>query len=746
MNNSSRNTFVYCKPRHIRYIYLVESTISTELLLDIMKTNQQYWGGSYNPIIPIYNNVIPENYIELIKHCDPDYVLYSKGINLDEIKKLINAKNYIELNKVTLDNITGLDSTYLLEPNSSEKLLYQTGYLYKSLIKDILPFYELNFGFNISVSSEYEHEVLHKFDKILVNDGNIKNINKILATHSILYKSLLSKRHVTNSNFTTDQDLETRVELIISNEENQFEDLIYYWNRQLFLPSTYWTLRQVYITTFQLERLYNSHEFHMLLANISGTSDIKIVSLSIDKKELELIIKEKLNTDLRCVDFFIGDKPLFPYRITGFNPPDRLDEEIQEKLFLRNREGVIKIPKPSFVKYKNLPNQQWAVDIEIEETVKGLTIRKKHKIPLTTQLTRLYCNHNGRVNKEHDISLFIDNEDNYVEFKVPPEDELLRSLIWGQQVRGEYVANPIRSVQFSEAGKRLSAFIKLFDDDFDKLEDYISDKFWVQLFMYDSDYRSNGSGIYKGKGVFSYYDLINEIDLIYKKHEGNNEKRKEDEVVLKQQLQYLISQEGIYIGTKVKCDNCGGNKWYSFAELDTKIKCKGCRNTIVPKAETPLYYKLSEIITGNILSDTTKNSKKPDGNYIVLNALIALYHKSTNGFYSMLYCPSLDYITKDGKLSDIDIVAIVDGKLILGEAKNNAKEFNNMELNNLAWLANNIDVDFVMLAFNEGNIDEKKLNNLRGLIKSKCKVTTLKVGRPNYYSLLGVYGKPNINN
>ena len=139
-------------------------------------------------------------------------------------------------------------------------------------------------------------------------------------------------------------------------------------------------------------------------------------------------------------------------------------------------------------------------------------------------------------------------------------------------------------------------------------------------------------------------------------------------------LQIIIKKKGLFIGMKVRCNFCGANKWYSLAELKEVIDCKGCFNQIIPGIKSPIYYKLSETIISNLLSDQTKNKKTFDGNYIVIRTLHSLKNDYSNCYSSFIWVPPTEIVYQlgdDKNVTDIDIIAIQDGKLVLGEAKNN---------------------------------------------------------------------------
>ncbi|WP_159478068.1 hypothetical protein [Dyadobacter sp. 3J3] len=55
------------RARHLRYLYFIDERYSYSDLLKLMNNNQNFWGGRYNPIVPVKNNSIADGYVNLIK-------------------------------------------------------------------------------------------------------------------------------------------------------------------------------------------------------------------------------------------------------------------------------------------------------------------------------------------------------------------------------------------------------------------------------------------------------------------------------------------------------------------------------------------------------------------------------------------------------------------------------------------------------------------------------------------------------
>ena len=375
------NSYVYCKSRHLRHLFFINRKIDIINLINLMCQNQKFWGGRYNPIIPVNNGEIPDNYLEYIKYSDPDFVFYSEGTNLTKVESFLNPKKYYKIEKFGTPKFEGLDCTYLLEHSTDDALLCESGYLYKSNLKDNLQFYELNFLFQSYFFDK--HELLHRYKKITINHDNLKDINKIIALESLIYKSILSKRDVYTNIFKTSELIDQNLELVIADENEQFNDLLYYWNRQMYLEKHY-CLNQIYITVQQLERLSNDRDFHLLLSSLSKSKDIKVHSETLNNSRLQEIININLLNDKKMVNFFIKEQGKFPFKIDDIQYYKHMDEKVYTKQVLIENQGLLNLPKPSFAASKNLSQEKWAVDIIIEDVNEQENRRNKIKLPFGT--------------------------------------------------------------------------------------------------------------------------------------------------------------------------------------------------------------------------------------------------------------------------------------------------------------------------------------------------------------------------
>lgn len=747
--DASYKKYVFTTPRHFRALYFVESDISQEVLTEIFHHNIQVWGGRYNPIVPVKDNKIDDSYLELIKPLDPDMIFYSHKVDVEEIKKQIQLYpgSYEILDERGYPTAGGIDYHYLLNESNRdfmdyhEKLpilnihgSYQIDFIAKN-------FYKTNFAL-LDLHANQER-LIRGFDIIPITKKNHKGINKIITEKRPYFKSILSQLKVNTCVFRP-KDLITsdRFEMIISDMSSSNDDLFYFWNRQQYIrPNGH--LNQILISKQDFKLLIKDPFFEGVLHLFKIDNTIHISSRTISKDELEQL-KDDIQQKFKYIRFDAIFHTTFPYEIYDYRYHNDLENEKTKQIFT-NGVDLLKLPTPRLTD-RIQPKGGYAVDIEVDVDLPGESPANRIKYPYRYHL------YNGRINKFHNQSYFVNCNTSVIDFKVQNNFEIFQNRL--QHIKGDG-NNPkdtsIQYVRYSNAGQKLYALLDLFDNNWFSLTSLIGDKFWIDVFRYKSELNKKQSNIPKGKGIFSYKDLVRERQLLYKKHEKAIETKLKNETseldvekmidwyvnddfksYIDYNLQDLLDLGAVFMGIKVKCNTCGSNKWYGLKELQDQLPCKGCNRTVIPRIESTYYYRINEIIINNLLSDVTSNAKDFDGNYVVLKTLDYLKSGSRQGFS---YCCPLDYAVKGKWVGDIDILALQDGKFIIGEAKNDAKEFNNTEIESLIWLANNIEPDAVILAHNMGKLTEKKLQTLRaGISSDRCEIITYQVSRPVYMS------------
>ena len=127
---------------------------------------------------------------------------------------------------------------------------------------------------------------------------------------------------------------------------------------------------------------------------------------------------------------------------------------------------------------------------------------------------------------------------------------------------------------------------------------------------------------------------------------------------LEDQLAYLIERDVLHLGINLKCPSCFGQQWYLARNLGQRVECAGCGHSYSMPPSPEWSYKLNSLARRAV----------PSGTFMVLQALRELADRATFSFY---YSPSLDVWTNRGTtlVGELDLICLVNGELVLGEAK-----------------------------------------------------------------------------
>lgn len=691
------------RPRHLRYIYFIEKGYSYEKLFNIICFNLKIWGGRYNPIIPVDENVISEKYIELLKNYDPDYVFYSDGVSPEIIKKLrvFNPCGYFNLDEQPRrEDISGVNSFYFLSKfdTNSKIILPQSLWQTKS---PLLDFYKLNFGIesNTFVS---ESEIGKYHSQIILDKENFESLNQILHQEKPIMKSGLSRFNLNTKILRNLKNARhSDFEIVIDKDKSSIFNLIYYWNRLLFEGKNI-----IYLTIEELNVLCVDKFFGAILYDLSSEQSIQIVSLNLSKGELEELIKDKFNPIAFNRSFKYKDISDFPFEVfDDHGLYERNYGEYTTTQTLISEKGIFHMPKLSFTNEIGFYPQKWAVDVEIKKFGED-NYQNEIKFPHTTDTRYIIKNVSGRINRSRNMSIIIHSQRNIsenLEIVIPEFKVLLRQLIIHPKIHGEALDTKYIDIGPHDASNRLTAFLKSFNFNFTEIDDFFTDRFWVELIeeLITND-RTAGDSIHLRQIKSKVIDVLKQkgIELGQKGKTYQNEENLE--LGLKKTLAELCSYRVFLKGIKLKCTNCSSEFWYPIIEVSETINCKGCLENFELPIEPIFAYKLNDLIKNNIFQSKTLR----DGNLTVIRTLVSIKNRSRQAFEFSPQINLYDNHLSKKPCSEVDVVCLSDGQLIIGEAKHNSSAFSegsNKSLKSLVELAKEIYPDKIILSCYEDN-------------------------------------------
>ncbi|HEY1526889.1 MAG TPA: hypothetical protein VGH51_11675 [Candidatus Angelobacter sp.] len=190
---------------------------------------------------------------------------------------------------------------------------------------------------------------------------------------------------------------------------------------------------------------------------------------------------------------------------------------------------------------------------------------------------------------------------------------------------------------------------------------------------------------------------FSEIQKIYAGYLGSLEEEDRQfvhDANLTERISELTKKELLFQGADLRCPHCIANLWYSVAEINKKLVCKGCQALFPLQAETTWSYRLNELVKAGI---------RDHGLLAVFRTLIRLGSHSEDCFF---FTPSVDLnvYTEDSykQWHEIDLAWIRDGRFGIAEVKSNTKLFKKSDYEDLAAICQSVRPDTVLIAAPEG--------------------------------------------
>lgn len=507
-------TYASVLPRHQRLLFFVDGNISETALRNIMEANLLLWGGRYNPIIPVHNNIIGDEWQEMIQYFDPDIIYYSQTIDLQclESLALFQPKEYIEFKDQQHYYFPGVGSYCLLHDHTYDLTDHTTLLRYDGahdMQVRAKSFYELNFGFRPLYVEE--NKWVRELGSIKINKDNTNQINQLICTQRPYFTSLLSALHVHSVYLIGNESWKgKRFEWIIYEAGHYIDDLLYYWNRQLYIEPLN-MMTQVVSTKEEIETLLTDDWFGPLLHHLSIDNQVCLVSQSINEITLQSI-RSKMQERSKLARIEAESLLPFPFKVAGVRPV-RSNQIKAVKNLVLGKSDFLKLTPVTFENGHSIDNGPYAADIILESETNDEP--QEIKFPYGTELHFIVCKEPSRVNKQHRATVFITRDNPGFDISVPSDLNLIRTVLMYRRQHKNLLRLPISDLGLSPAGKKLSAFLKIFRDDWQLLRQFLEEAFWLQLFRYESNLKD--SGISAGRGVFSYQDLQKEIKGLYEK-------------------------------------------------------------------------------------------------------------------------------------------------------------------------------------------------------------------------------------
>ncbi len=410
----------------------------------------------------------------------------------------------------------------------------------------------------------------------------------------------------------------------------------------------------------------------------------------------------------------------------------------------------------------------WFVDFVIDrlnDNSRFTNVREAWTLPIRPQLVRLFINSTGaRISRHGNISLQVEINKRAVEVKQPTDSDVFRSILNDRpyypnsDVRAGAVSAVVyKHSELSDKGRYLQGLLGMFGS-LSNVESILSNHFWRSQFgnmaapaqeqqeevIKDLKLRmkaKNGSlqinddagwqnlaerVIQKSirlrvpRQTTRYSKLLDawKIELEAAIDADDQLKSQRDEMLaelaedLDNSLSYLLECSIFYRGHEWVCRDCSHRNWVGVDSLKDVMSCDVCRRDHQLPVDVALDFRLNEFFA---------NCLREHDTLTVVWALSALRQESKRCF---MFAPQTalyrNYPEIQGKRIDreLDVVCIVDGKVVIGEVKAAVGIIARSDIEDLATTAQELDADvaILMALSGDGRLMDEKVQQLRALL------------------------------
>lgn len=702
--------------RPVRVLYFVDESVTYKQVVDLIHANLGLWGGRYNPIVPVKDGKVADGYAEMLKHYDPDHVYYSKGVD-EQVAKGVVGGNACEYERMTDDHwhryAKGLNVYHLLSKyNRNHWLLLNEGI--KGRDWPLADYYRINFGFGDTLLHG-EQLLCEEISANLLGDADIKDLHKLLVEDGCLTRSDLSSTTRTAPAFRPKYGwTPDALEVVIAKGDTGTTDLSYYWNNAQFDMG-----RSLFCTLDQFRSLIQDPPFFKLLDKGGRGQKVSLASHTLTDQDLSDLISTDLTAIKRNTMFHVRARSAFPYEIDQQHTMWFRGSEPVQVHTMVSEEGIYYPPKLSFIDVVADNFQHWVVDVSIDRA--GNRSRQQLRFPRTSYCRGLLSMQDVRVNREHNASVTMWSQTAWKEtttLRIPPSEHRLNQLLTRPFYQGAEQKSGYETVRRSDDSNRLSGFFGLFQGHFSSIEMYLRDKFWVDVFeeCCKSERAAGDTVTFADLLQRCKATMADESFVLDDAAEPHHNTANLTEG-LKGTLEELCGYRVFLKGYVLKCPTCASKFWYHLSEFGETYECKGCLSKNDIEVETPMAYKLNELVRKNMLHREVAPSGivsiRPDGNMTVIRTLVRLQARASESFE---YSPQMNLYrsyTDTKPTGDLDIICLSKGRLILGEAKHDSAAFKlegRKSLNSLVEAVKALRPDQVVLACTEDSTTSSQSN------------------------------------
>lgn len=747
----------YIDNRPLRIAFLVDPNQPAHEHLDtIIAYNHTKWGGRYNPVILTDGETITDYWWQLLQAIDPD-VIHSHAPLSDSLVERIDSRLSPISVQVPVGIHPGYSQslwpTMLSEGVSilptpanvrqlagwlNDKAKVIAFELAPTVDRDLERFVKVNFGtFTRDIHTVRQLEQLNV---------QVVTISSAADLATALEQFSTFEQFIYRSEFCTLSDFAFEVENYSSGPFTVVigdtpDDLAYFWNRAVSTPT--WkrhTINQLWIPTAIIRDPLVARALGKWTWKMSGGGGAiplaRFKSLSLMSAELEsfaVTIATGIQLGVMCDVTTDIEVPRFP----DYHSIPPSDEALKHFEFA-NGETTISIPEPDVLQAV-MAGEHWMVDVYIRSHPDEYRMFQGrdfwYQLPLHNKLAHRTFSDPSRVTARRYPAVMMQRGKNSLTIRMLGEDSIFKVI--GMRPNTPYFGGDSRSHLHSEygpyydmkhsgPGRYLNGFLEVFSG-LPFAYQTLKDRYWRRLFdtlsSLDPSKQENrltaiGNKLKKAQFAnmlqqedgarhlaeyvldlskqeasagtelpFKHFveQARSEYNAYTAAYPGTNQGEfNEDDV--KSALSDLVETNVLMMGIRPQCRRCGSSYWYSISDLSHTISCQGCAYQYSTPAEANWYYRLNSLV---------QNGYAKHGLVPVVLALGKLLEYSRTSFFRTGSWEFFDKGSADAT-AEVDLMCIQDGMLILGEVKQSATKFKDVDFDRMLTLARALRPDYVI--------------------------------------------------
>ena len=584
--------------------------------------------------------------------------------------------------------------------------------------------------FPVRYGTNYTSSSLEVFSKI--SKGNAITVSKLATIHD------------NNISRIKSYQLSNSFNIIVG---GSCIDRINFWNlRNLTRKANGGAEHNVLIIT---STMFDNYEFIKVLGeylnnnNRTGRCGSKVAlrSLSINKEQLEYIktmLKENTYNQLYVPeDYKLPATPTKEdIKNNVYSTKDvnnfRLNEKINN---LEAKEPEHFIYTPSRFHYLN--EGQWAVDLKIDRHnnfSRSINVIDTWMLPRRRNVTQCFTSNLSKVSKNNLLAIIPVASNAIFQFEkvhkklkyklVLPEDkEVFHCLVQrnfkgflsekDMRLIGDQPPYERRELHLSDKGQNLRGVISMFND-LSEAYECLTNKFWREVLAK-----------YEEEEVLTCNQIFGLLP-----NDENYKTRVEKERIIDKTLickylkanfldalEYLVEKNIFYQVHQWRCAYCGHKNTRNIDEIKKQNSCEICRTIYYTPIDLEWKYKLNRFVFDSLHTRS---------GLVVLWAIGYLLTKNyKNNRTSFYFLPEVDLFYNEKRKEELDILCVLNGKFIFGEAKKSSMQFteSETETQKLIKKINSLMPDKVLLAFEQYSQN----NEESALAKEKLDSTLQKI-------------------